>query len=505
MNRNTEVFVALIVCLFLCAGCVSAPASPAAPENQTAPAIAEKFVTRQDANSIRNYPAASSPGSSLPVPDTTTEMPDDRPITEKLIRENVVPVETARDQVRARLWGIVADRPDSFASRSWRNASISKGEPVVIEDFAGRKLYYVFGVGREGRPVSDIIVNANKGLFSHPRGLETSAGEYDLVGATRKAYGIAAQDFPGSDIRSVRPIYSLNDNCCHNVTVLMELENRATHEKDRIYVDTYTLESTVGTVSGQNETGMYPSLFSTVTPRDFADNSARWEKENAKSEDLTVFAQKSGIRLDEPLSNPDIITLGTHLFQTDTLRVPHVFDLVHPASGPRPTLEARIQAWHDRADWFSGIYVDAEMSEAQIFWTVKGYTSSDYRLRIFPIQYSSGSYSYCLTVPEEDYDRIFSILKEDGSVFNYDPDENRDLIQAVKRENGTIRLPLGVEYPMEANVLRLRERGVVLTPMKMVYINYNLPPSPDKPERERTLTGLNADERVLFAFKEYPV
>ncbi len=78
-----------------------------------------------------------------------------------------------------------------------------------------------------------------------------------------------------------------------------------------------------------------------------------------------------------------------------------------------------------------------------------------------------------------------------------------DFVQVVKRENGIIRIPLGVLSPMEANVLRLAEKGVNLTPMKMVYIQYDTPTQPAKVQREKVLSELNTDDRVLFAFKEY--
>ena len=79
---------------------------------------------------------------------------------------------------------------------SYRNATISSREPAIIEDFSGRKLYYVFGVERDGVAVGEIIVGANKGLFSHPWGLETPVGEYDIANAVQKARDTAARDFP---------------------------------------------------------------------------------------------------------------------------------------------------------------------------------------------------------------------------------------------------------------------------------------------------------------------
>jgi len=462
-------------------------------------------LSEKNASIIRDYSTISSPDSAFPEPDPTPDVPDIRPVTDELIGENEIPVEIAREHARVVLWRIVIDRPDSFASRSWRNASLDGNDPAIIEDFTGRRLYYIFGVHRDGIPVSGIIVDANKGLYSHPWGLATPAGEYALVNATRKARERAAQEFPQDTERSLRPVYSLTNNCCHNVTVMLEVENPQTHAVHRILVDTYTMTSAVETVDvgNGNGVGSYQSLFSVVTPEDFADNLGRWETANAGVKNVTAFAAAAGIHPDMPLRDSEIQDLGTHLFLADTRHFALLFDLVHPAPGPRATLTKQVQVWHEQADWFSGLYVDGAMSDAEISRLAHDYLPSGYRLDIFPIQWSSGNYGYYLNVTDADYARTFSLLKEDRSVFNRELEYNMDFVQVVKRENGIIRIPLGVLSPMEANVLRLAEKGVNLTPMKMVYIQYDTPTQPAKVQREKVLSELNTDDRVLFAFKEY--
>jgi len=457
-------------------------------------------LSEGNASIIRNYYAVTYPDSVSPEPEPT---PAILPITDELIENNVVPVETARDHALVVLWRRVIDRPDIFDSRSWRNTSLSQKDPVIIEDFSGRKLYYVFAVERNGTAVSDIIVGADKGLYSHPWGLETSNSGYDFVNATQKAREIAAQDFPGYTLHSIRPVYSLADNCCHNVTVMMEVENPKTHGIERILINTYSLESKTGTVISGNETDRYPSLFSDIMPQDFADSIVRWEKENAQVRNLTGFAAQSGIRRDQPLSNQEIVKMGTYLFDENKLPGPHLFDPVYPAPGPRPTLSKSVALWHRQADWNSGIYVDKAMSDTEISWLIRGYVPFGHHLSIYSNQGLSGMYSYFLTVPDAEYNRTFSVLKEDGGIFNAEIEENMDFVQISKRKNGMIYLPVGVFYPVEANVLRLEGKGVSLAPMKMVTINYDSLPVPDETEREKILAELNADDRVLFAFKEY--
>jgi len=462
-------------------------------------------LSEQNASIIRTYYASVSPGSSSPEPDKTPDKQDERPSTEELIKENVVPVEIARENALVVLWRIVIDRPDNFASRSWRNASLSKKNPVIIEDFEGRKLYYVFGVERNGAAVSNIIVDANKGLYSHPWGLVTPAGDYDLVNATLKARERAVLDFPDYTVRSLRPVYSLADNCCHNVTVMMDVENLQTREISRILVDTYTLNCAIETVNAGKEPKTYPSLFSVVTPGDFADNSKRWEKANDQVRNFTGFAKRSGISRDLPLSTADIISLGTYTLKSEPryLRQGELYNPLYPQPVVRPTLEKATQAWHEQADWFSAILVDASLDKTEIEQITKNHNiPGNYTLKIL----STGAMGtdYYVEVPETDYNRTFSILKKDGSVdIREQVAPMWEYVQIVKRKNGLITIPVAIGYPEEANAKRLIAAGVPLKPMREVYIRYDYKAMPKKAEREKVLADLNADDRVLFAFKEY--
>jgi hypothetical protein len=145
------------------------------------------------------------------------------------------------------------------------------------------------------------------------------------------------------------------------------------------------------------------------------------------------------------------------------------------------------------------------MSDAEISRLVQDHVPFGHHLTIYSDQGLSGMYSYFLRVPDAEYNRTFSFLKDDGSVFNVETEENLGFIQIVKRKNGTIYFPVMVFYPIEANVLRLAGNGVNLAPMKMVFIDYNTLPVPDETEREKILAELDTDDRVLFAFKEYAI
>lgn len=461
-------------------------------------------LSGQNTSIIREYYREQSPDSAT-VPDETQKQTDDRPLTGEIIDDNAVPVDTARTEATAHLWRIVLDRPDRYAERSWRNARVSDNEPLIIEDISGNKLYYVFSAEQNGTQISEMIVAANKGLYSHRFGLETAAGDYDFLNATQKARDVAARSFPGDPIRTVRPVYSLADNCCHNVTVMLDVEIPQTREMNRILVDTYTLNVSIEKISGSAGTDAYPSLFSKMTRGEYADNTQRWDKDDKKDLDFVTYVASRGITADQPLNDTDVVTLGTYIFTTEP-RDPPMEDLynpLYPQPAVRPTLDKETQAWHEQADWFSAVLVDASLTDAEIKQAIGNHQiPGNYTLEI--LTESVWETEYYLDVPEAGYNRTFSILESDGSAgISEQISSMREYEQIVKIRNGSVLLPLTITYPQESNARRLIAKGVPIKPMKEVYIRYDYKSEPKKAEREKVLAGLNADDRILFVFKEY--
>ena len=461
-------------------------------------------LSERNASIIRNYSAAQSPEPAA-TPDDAQGKQNDLPVTDEIISKNIVPVDTARDRVLADLWRRQVNDPEIRRGLSYRDAIISSKDPVIIQDFLGRKLYYAFDVERNGTAIGQVIVTANKGLFSHRFGLETPAGEFDLTNATREARDRAVQEFPGYSVLSIRPVYSVGVSCCHNVSVIAYVENPATHETNRLLVDAYTLSASVEKVTGNPVTDTYPSIFSMMTRGEYAENVALWEKEDKKNRDFIAFAKSQGIPTVRPLTDSEIVTLGTYLFRSDPRYQQEtvLYNPLYPQPAVRPTLDKATQAWHEQADWFSAILVDASLSEVEIEQRIKSHSiPGNYTIRIL----SSGAMGadYYLDVPEADYNRTFSILEQDGSVeIREQVAPMWEYVQIVKRKDGSIIIPIGIGYPEEANAKRLITAGVPLKPMREVYIQYDYTAMPKKADREKILAELNADDRVLFAFKEY--
>jgi len=457
----------------------------------------------QNTSIIRDYYAAQLSDPAIASNDTL-EQPDERPLTDDIIVRNIVSVDTARDQAAAKLWRIVLDRPDNFAERSWDNASLSKNESLIIQDINGNKLYYVFSVERGGKPVSEIIVDANKGLYSHRLGLETAASEYDFANATKKARDIAEQEFPGGAIQNVRPVYSLADNCCHNVTMMLDVENPKTREMNHILVDTYTIETSFGTVSDNPDVNAASSLFSVVTRQEYANNINLWEENALRDQNFVNYAASLGITADRPLNDTDIVALGAYVFRTEP-RDPPLDDLYNPlypqpAAQPVPVKE--IQAWHEQAYWFSVILIDASLTDEEIEKIVASHRiAGNYTLDI--LTGSVWGTAYYLNVPTTAYNSTFSTLEKDGSVWISEPvSSNREYLNLVKIRNGSVIVPLVITYPVDANARRLAAEGIPIKAMKVVYIRYD-EDRMKKADRENLLAELDADDRILFAFREY--
>ncbi len=142
---------------------------------------------------------------------------------------------------------------------------------------------------------------------------------------------------------------------------------------------------------------------------------------------------------------------------------------MYPGLSALPTLSKETIAWHEQADWFSVLDVDALLSDDEIGGIIRSHA--------IPYNYTLQIHSpaivrkYYLIVPETDYNRTFSVLTSDGST---GPDQETGMweyVTYVKRENGMVTIPVRVGRPEEATVIRLKGQGIALRPVKTVYIN----------------------------------
>ena len=462
-------------------------------------------LTPQNASIIRTYYEAMSQersnatGSSQETRDSSPDN-DGRPITDELIRENVVPAETARVRAQAYLWGRQADRPDIYEGLTYRDAILGSRNPVVIEDINGRILFYLFSVERNGRHIDWIVTMANKLLGSW---LTMPSDNYDFTNATRIARERAGTDFPGSTVQSARFVYC-NDATRGGLWMVQSLYNPSTGEKDRIVVDAWTLNTTVEKNIPDNGSAEFPTLFSRVESGESTKWIWFWNKENKADQDLVAYARTQGIPVDRPLTDGEIVMLGTYIAGTTPTYVQpeKVFNPLYPEPAVRLTLEPSTQAWHEQADWFSVFEVDASTSDGEIEQIAGSHRiPGNYSLKIWP---SGIVRKYYLRVTEPEYNRTFRVLTGNGSVVV--PDQVTPLaeyVQILKRKNGTVTIPVGIGSPEEANYLRLIGQGIPVRPTKTVYINYDYATEPKKADREKVLAELNADDRVLFVHKEY--
>jgi hypothetical protein len=462
-------------------------------------------LSMQNASIIRAYYEAESQkqsngaGSSKERDDSYLDN-DGRPITDELIRENVVPAETARVRAQAQLWRRQVDRPDIYESLTYRDAILGSRNPVVIEDINGRPMFYLFSLERNGRHVDWIVTMANRLLGSW---LTMPSDNYDFTNATKIAREHAGNDFPGSTVESARFVYC-NDATRGGLWMVQSLYNPSTGEKDRIIVDASTLNTTVEKNSSGNGSAEFPPLFSRVESGESTKWIWFWNKENKADQDLVAYARAQGIPVDRPLTDDEIVTLGSYIAGTTPAsgQPEKVFNPLYPEPAVRPTLEPTTRAWHEQADWFSVFEVDASRSDDDIKQIVASHrVPGNYSLKIWP---SETVRKYYLRLPEPEYNRTFGILSTDGSVIV--PEQVTpfaEYVQILKQKNGTVTIPVRIGSPEEANILRLTGQSIPVRPTKTVYINYDYTAEPKKADRENVLAELNADDRVLFVYKEY--
>jgi len=457
-------------------------------------------LSEKNVSIIRGFYGPDLPDPQ-PVPGASREITPESMVTDKMLEQNIVPVEAARASALVYLWRAQLDRPDINGWPSWRNASLNMTAYTVIEDIGGRPYQYLFFVEHGGKPAGEIVVGANKALGGRYGG--TGRGDYDIPNASRTAREILDHDFPGYHTIYERPVSAIGEN--PGVWVFLLAEATRSPRMVRIAVNTESFEILVENASITEDPGRFPSAFTKITRQDLPDALDLWEQENAEDRKFLAFAQSQGISGEHPLTEKEIISLGTHLFRSDP-QYRRQGELYNPLSGQGagPALGAETRRWHDESEWFSAILVDASLDRAGIDRILRDHAlPGNYTLDI----HSRGSMGsdYYLDVPEPDYDLIFSRLRDDGSAWIVEPiSPMAEYVQGTKKRNGSILLPVAVSYPVEANTRRLISSGLPLKTMREVYIQYDYPNLPKKADRERVLRELAADDRVLFALREYP-
>lgn len=462
-------------------------------------------LSKQDAGIIRNYFAGESPDKpeedSLPQDEDESFLQNDgHPITDEMIRENVVPVDTARIQAQSYFWRRLVDRPDIYDDLSYRQATISSHDPVAVMDINGRMLFYLFSVERGEKHLDWIVIGANKILGTW---LNMPSDNYDFNNATKKARDIAGKELPGSVIQSSRLVYC-NDVSRGGLWMVLSLDDPSTDEKHRIIIDTWTLNATSEKIPSSGGAADFPSLFSRVETGESSHWIGLWNKENKKDRALIAYARSQGIPVNRPLDDSEIVNLGAYISKNTPVYGHRLeFNPLYPEPAVRPTLNKESQVWHEQADWFSVVDVDASLSTGDIERIISSHhISYNYTLWVVPMSIAR---NYYLRVSESDYNRTFSILTSNESAFVPEPVTGMwEYLEILKRENGTITIPVAIGPPEEANFLHLKAEGVHLDRMKTVYVKYDYLTIPKKADREKILAELNDDDRVLFARKEYP-
>jgi hypothetical protein len=457
----------------------------------------EKPLSVENARIIRTYLSPETAGETRP--SATPAM--SRPITDKMIQENTVPVETARVEAQAYFWRRAVDRPDIYGSLTYRNATLSTKNPLIIEDIFGRKLFYVFPVERDGEQIHWIVRGANTLLGEW---LFMPAEPGDIANATRIASDRAREEFPGEETQSTRIIYC-NWAPCSGTRVVLTTYDPSSDTTHRIVVDTWSLNTSVEIPDPARDDVYYSSLFAKVEPDQVSKWTGMWVENHKTAQDFVTYALSHGIVGDRVLGDKEIITLGSYLADTTPQYAPpqELFNPLYPEPVVRPTLDKATQVWHEQADWFSIVGFDADREDQGIEHIIRSHpTPYDYTVRVYSPAIVQ---EYYIRIPVSEYNATFTLLEKKSRVTI--PERITPMgeyIGDVKRDGTTIILPVGILFPIEANVKSLSNQGIIVRPMKHAEINYYSATTANKTEREGILAELLTDSRVLYAMKEYP-
>ncbi|MFA4860059.1 hypothetical protein [Methanoregula sp.] len=325
--------------------------------------------------------------------------PGEHSLTEAITDDDIaltrVPVETARTSAQVCLWRTQLDRPELSSWPSWRNASLNMTSYTVIEDIAGRPVQYLFPVEREGHGAGSIVVGANRALGANIGGAGRS--DYDIPNASRAAREVLDRDYPGYRILYDRPVSAIGAH--PGLWDFVLAEGSRNPRLVRVAVNTQSFEVLVENESLSKDPERFLSAFSRITRQDALDAGDLWEKEDAKDREFFAFAQSQGISGGRPLTDKEIIALGTYLFKSD-LQHRRQGELYNPLSEPaiRPTLDAQTRAWHAQSDWYSSMLVDASLDKKEIEQIVRDHSlPGNYNLDVQSAD--SAGRDYYLDVP----------------------------------------------------------------------------------------------------------
>jgi hypothetical protein len=177
---------------------------------------------------------------------------------------------------------------------------------------------------------------------------------------------------------------------------------------------------------------------------------------------------------------------------------------------PARTGSTRIstEEWHKRAEegghWGEGILVNETLSDEEIYSILREHGVPDLA-RVYI--YSPSGIGYYLEAPEADYASLRDTI--DASLYNWGVSFSYDLYAFVppqeKRYDGVVLTPVFVfsnntESKMK-NYQNLLDNGIPVRKAKVV--SFDLRQNFTIAERREMLDEFNADDRVLFAFKEY--
>jgi len=400
---------------------------------------------------------------------------------------------------------IVTIRSPEITNKTYWLETTPDVSPLTIYDIRGKPNLYEFNIIHSGSVVGTLTVSGQRTLggplYAYNLDNRVYPAREQLITAER----FLSERYPATQIHSIK--YVWDDS--KGLMIEGKIQNVTSNTVDTINLSAYELQE----IESLNNAGFGEK--DPPSEREIKNNLSdamisQWEEGAKDSEELWEFARAENIDLAAPMSSHNAYRIQEFLIN-NSIDVPErlppgIFDGAdqkHETGKPCTSNEA----WHSRADqigaWNAGILVNESLSDDEIISILKEYDLRISRTEPPALPHYIG---YYLEIPDEQYESITNYLEKNDQMNLSFSAPSYTFLQFSNKKYGNIsRLPVFLHksnYMNESeNYANLRNKTIPVHQTKVVIIETET--GKNSQERERILTTLNNDERILFVFKEY--
>ncbi len=206
--------------------------------------------------------------------------------------------EVAFEHANAQIINFIADGGEF---EGWKGAFIYP-TPLELYDPNGQKLYYQFSVYKNNSLIGRVDVGANKTLGQSIQVIELTPVLYNTTEAVNKSIETARNEYPNGEIKSTEMVVY----CYPSIGAMTVIEDRASRDEHRIFVDAYTLEVIPDRPATETESGIW-SIFDRRLQNGLEENLKSWQASDQLSKSVEQEVADKGICISVPVTLDDYL------------------------------------------------------------------------------------------------------------------------------------------------------------------------------------------------------